>query len=581
MPELFNYLTNRCPTVIFKVMFIRTKKTPRSPNISVQIVESFRENGKSKQRVIRHVGTARNKEHLEKLKQLAAVMKIELQHNIARKKKIKEKGVYASLLRQLSSISAEKVIHAAFLKEQDRVILGIHDIYGAVYDALGFSNPFSHPSRRQYAAYLLREIVLARIAEPKSKRASIELLKNKFSKRLNLDHVYKMMDKMDDSFYERIQQIALNTALSLTGDKLNVLFYDATTLYFESFTEDELKQNGYSKDMKFNQPQVLLALFVTSNGLPVGYELFPGSTFEGHTLIPALEALKARYQLDEIIFVADRGLFSEENLKFLEEKKFKYIVGARIKNASKKLKKAILDETNYQPIHIHWKTKDKEVPIQRIATFRKGEGRNLIVHYHSKRAKKDAHDRQKSIEKLYKKLSKSRDPKALLNNYGYKKYIEVQGKAKLTINEFKIEEAARWDGLLGIITNITDSEPASLLKHYRGLWQIEESFRVNKCDLKMRPIFHWKPHRVKAHIAISFMAFVCVRYLEYRIATQSSKLSPEEIKKSLLLTQASILLDEKTKSFYLLPSKVNPQAKEIYRVMRIKMPKAMMKINLM
>ena len=303
---------------------------------------------------------------------------------------------------------------------------------------------------------------------------------------------------------------------------------------------------------------------------------FQEATFEGHTLIPVLEKLKARYQLEDIIFVADRGLLSEENLKLLEEKNFKYIVGARIKNVSKKLQETILDERNYKAINIEWnvRKKQKEIPVQRIATFKMEEkqGRQLIVHYHSQRAKKDAHDRSKSVEKLYKKLSKSKDPKALLNNYGYKKYLEVKGEAKLGINEAKIEESARWDGLLGVVTNITDGAPEILLKHYRGLWQIEESFRINKHDLKMRPIYHWSPHRVKAHIAISFMAFVCVRYLEYVLSIRAEKISPEVIRKSLLQVQASILKDESSGKRFLLTSPLSEVAKKIYKIIGIKIP---------
>lgn len=561
-------------------MFIRAKKTPRSNSISIQLVESFRDNGKIKQRVVRHIGTSDDPEKLEELKKLAAAFKNDLFHKKPLQKETGSTGQYAASIGKTTA-AAGTIIHADHLEEHQRLILGIHDIYGHIYSSLGFSNPFYNPARRTFAAKILREIVLARIASPKSKRASVELLQEHFGVNLELDNVYQMMDKIDDRFIENIQKTALTTALKLTGEKLRVLFYDATTLYFESFIEDELKQNGYSKDMKFNQPQVLLALFVTENGLPIGYELFAGSTFEGHTLIPVLEKLKGRYQLEDIIFVADRGLLSEDNLNLLEQKKFKYVVGARIKNVSKEQKEKILNKENYKTIDIKWgpNKKQKEKPVQRIASFEAKNNRKLIVHYHSGRAKKDEHDRCRSIENLYKKLSKSKDPKSLLNNYGYKKYIEISGKAKLEINEEKIAESAQWDGLLGVITNIHDNAPENLLSHYRGLWQIEESFRINKHDLKMRPIYHWSPHRVKAHIAISFIAFVCVRYLEYRMTVQSEKISPEEIRKSLLQTQASILYDKKSEQTFLLPSKTNPNAKEIYRVMRIKIPSKAIKIE--
>ena len=128
------------------------------------------------------------------------------------------------------------------LQEINRHILGIHDVYGYIYDLLNFTNPFSYPKRREYSAKILREIVLCRIAHPCSKRSSVEKLHNGFGVSLNLDHVYQMMDKIDDVFCDRIQERALAATLRLTDEKLKVLFYDATTLYFESFTEDDLKQ---------------------------------------------------------------------------------------------------------------------------------------------------------------------------------------------------------------------------------------------------------------------------------------------------------------------------------------------------
>ena len=125
------------------------------------------------------------------------------------------------------------------------------------------------------------------------------------------------------------------------GGKIDLIFFDATTLYFESFTEDELKQNGFSKDHKFGQPQVLLALMVTEQGIPIGYEVFPGSTYEGHTLIPMLESIKERYNLGKVVFVADSGLLNAANLQAMEDSGFKYIVGVRLR----KMKPAFRNES--------------------------------------------------------------------------------------------------------------------------------------------------------------------------------------------------------------------------------------------
>lgn len=549
-------------------MFIRTKKTPRSQSVSIQLVESFREYGKIRQRVLRHVGTADTPEKIEALKKMANALKTELYHESL--KATPDAISNTSRLGHLTSVHPKRTLSATQIEETSRRILGIHDVYGTVYEKLGFSNPFSHPSRRTHAASLLKEIVLARIAQPQSKRASVQWLETHCNISLNLDHVYQMMDKIDDAFCENIQRQTLKTTLKLTNGKLRVLFYDATTLYFESFSEDDLKQNGYSKDFKFNQPQVLLTLFVTEQGLPVGYELFPGATFEGHTLIPVLEKLKERYQLEQVVFVADRGLLSQDNLDYLEKNNFQYIVGARIKNMTREQKEAILDEKNYQSLSAEGHL---------VAMFEQKNHRTLLVHYDPKRARKDCHDRLESIEKLRKKLLKSKEPKSLLNNFGYKKYLEIRGETKLSLNEAKITEAARWDGRLGILTNLKNVEPECLLTYYRGLWQIEESFRVNKHDLAMRPIYHWAPQRIRAHIAIAFMAFACVRYLEYRLSIQSQALSPESIRQALLQTQASIIVDHKDERHYLLPSKISSEAKEIYRLFNLRFPTSIMEIK--
>lgn len=560
-------------------MFIREKKS--KDKSLIQIVENRRVGKTTKQRVLRHVGTGRTPEEIINLKQIAAVIKSQLEQVAIEQTK-------ASLPRFATKVGDimpdyTDTVAIAHLQERARHILGIQDVYGYLYDRLGFTNLFTRPNQREASAKILRDIVLARIAHPTSKRASADWLSKAFGHAINVDHIYQMMDKIDKPFIERIQQRALHETLKLTGGKLRVLFYDATTLYFESFIEDELKQNGYSKDMKFNQSQVLLALFVTDLGLPVGYELFPGSTFEGHTLIPVLEKLKERYQLNDVVFVADQGLFSQDNLASLEEKGYKYIVGARIKNVSDALKEQILNVDHYKSTSVPFaseKAKEQKDEAQRIATFDCKKGRQMVVHYSPRRARKDAHDRNKAIETLHKKVAKSKDPKSLLNNYGYKKFLEVDGEASIVINEAKIEEAARWDGLLGVVTNLQDHSAEQLFVYYRSLWQIEESFRINKHDLKMRPIYHFKPQRVEAHIAISFIAFVCVRYLEHLVATMSSKkLSPEVIRQSLLEVQASVIEDRQTGKTFLLSSPLSTYAKEIYRVVGIKVPTDTMQLK--
>lgn len=637
-------------------MYVRTKSSPRSKNISVQIVESQRIDGKIKQSVIRHLGTTPPGEELEKLKQLAQGVILELQQQ-SQKKALRK--IHETRFGAVSEVSEGLFLHGASIEESKRVILGIHDIYGYIYDHIGFVNPFSNASRRESSARILREIVLARIANPQSKRASVDQLARQFDVELNLDHVYQMMDKIDDIFCERIQKYALAATLKLTGEKLRVLFYDATTLYFESFREDDLKQNGYSKDMKFNQPQVMLALFVTEGGLPVGYELFPGSTFEGHTLQASLGKLKERYGIDEVILVADRGMLSDTNLRFLEENAYQYIVGAKLRSLDESGQNVVLSwldslqkdaieeeithrviitpstkcsvkiffssliEVNFEKIkdqtyllwqeNSDWKlsifttevikniaisnvnglgialaqlaTTEKKLSrqnkqmITRLISLYHNQPKTLVLSYRPARAFKDRADREKAIQKLRTRLRRSKNPKQLISKYGFQKYVKVEGEAELQIDESKFIEEARWDGVAGVYISDHTISNLEAIEHYRGLWQVEESFRIQKHDLRIRPVYHWTPQRIQAHIAIAFMAFVCVRYLEYRLLTQSQKLSPKAIKQALLQYQASIIKDNKTDKLYLLPSKITPEVKEIYRVIGLRLKQNLQEIQ--
>ena len=240
-------------------------------------------------------------------------------------------------------------------------------------------------------------------------------------------------------------------------------------------------------------------------------------------------------------------------------------MGARIKNQSKKVTAQILDKSDYKKIDNKQYERGltyKQIPISDNFT--------MTVTYSPKRAEKDRYEREKALEKLKAKLKKSKNPKELLSNFGYKKFIKMQGDADLEIDEQKIEKAEKWDGLKGIITNTKNLSPLQQITHYAGLWQVEETFRISKHDVKMRPIYHWTDKRIKAHIAICFMALSCMRFTEYEVAARYKKISPAEIRRQLKQVQTSILLDKSTKKLYALPSKISEDAFKILRLYDIK-----------
>jgi transposase len=556
-------------SIIIFNMFIRVKTTPNSPKKAVQIVEAVRDGDHVKQRIIRHIGQAEHEKEIEKLKELAeyakARMESEHQMSLWPPEEIAEMAI--KIRRERKEDDTPLEVNLKKLREEQRTVVGIHEVYGKLYEEIGFDNAFLKRGN-EVNSKALYNLIMARIANPTSKRRSVKDLSDDFGIEIPLQKVYRMMDKIDDKTIDRIQAIEYQATKSLFQEKIDVLFYDCTTLYFESFSEDELKQNGYSKDMKFNQPQVILALLATQEGMPIGYEVFPGASFEGHTLVSILKKLQKRYKLNQIVFVADAGMLNEDNLSLLEKEGFRYVVGARLKNVTNKIQKQILDKNIYKDRE---ESKDSSSE-ERLAMIEQTKDRNLIVSYSKNRAEKDKYDREKAIEKLIKKLGKNKkDPKTFLNSYGYKKYLVIKGDTELTINQEKVNTESKWDGLHGVITNIKDMSPEAIVSHYRDLWQIEECFRISKHDLKIRPIYHWTPKRVKAHIAIVFIALSCIRHLTYRVKMQYDKLSPEAIRNALTHVQLSFVKDQWTKERYCIPSNITQEAKKIYQIMGIKL----------
>lgn len=571
-------------------MFIRVKKTPNSPRKSVQIVHSERIGSKVKQKIIKHVGVAFDDTELEELKALAVSLKAELESKnqlplyspqeiedmVSRtvSKKAKE-SVKTAANKEDEINRSDYDVNLLDMLEEDRIIKGVHEIYGKLYDEMNFKTIIPNHNRHVATSKALKEIVLARVANPDSKSGSVDMLASKFGVNLNLKTVYRMMDMIDDKQIKKLNKLVLTQTKSLLDDKIDVIYFDATTLYFESFTEDEdnpqdadeaIRKNGYSKDGKFNQPQVVLALLVTKQGLPVGYKAFSGDTFDGHTIIPSLKEIEDEFKVDKIVYVADAGMFNKSNLEeFDKNENMTYIVGAKIKTMSKVYKEQILKTDDFTDINDDTKVKTLDY-----------KGKKLLVSYSKKRAKKDKHEREKAITKLKKRLEDSKSVKSQLSNNGYKKYLQLESSDKnsscdlsITLNEDKILEDAAWDGLKGIVTNNTSLSNEELIDQYSNLWQVEESFRITKHDLKIRPIYHWKPSRVKAHLAISFMAYALVRYLEYRVRLQYKKLSPEKIRQILLSVQTSIFYDTAKNKKFAMPSKVTDDAKKIYKLMEV------------
>lgn len=559
-------------------MFIR-KKPLYGEKIAVQICETYRELGRVRQRVLRHVGTVERKdsETLAKLVETSAFLKKELEDQkekasleIAPNLPIftPEKPTAILQTPEEKKVPPEEEDHwvnTAKLSEECRAVEGIHAVFGSVLDKFGLQPLLG---ARQYE--LLRHVIMARIAWPSSKLRASENLWKHFNINISVDKMYRLMDALEGQ--ETLIQGALFNALRpLIGEKVEVLFFDVTTLYFESMNEDDLRRFGFSKDQKTHLTQVVLALATTQEGLPVGYKLFPGNTAETSTLLQAIEEWQKSLHIEKITIIADRAMMSEKNLTLLETSGLKYVIAAKLKLLPKQMQKTILARANEK---ILFQDEEETVSVQEHLY----EKRRLIVSHSTRRARKDAHDREQILTKLKKKIGTDGSTKKLVTNRGYLSVITESGNSKIRVDEEKVAQAAKWDGLHGVLTNIEHVGHQEILSLYRRLWVIEESFRINKHTLEMRPVYHYASRRIKAHILLCYISFALCRYVQKRVSMQHEEYSVDRIRSILIDVQHSVLKHEETQCKYRLPSKMSMEARQIYGVFGLKRNRRISKI---
>jgi len=383
--------------------------------------------------------------------------------------------------------------------------IGFSDVYGKFFDQV-----FSTLPLKPHELEKLRDVVIMRIAAPGSKRKTA-MISHQYGIECGLDSIYKLMDQLAETVIPAKKMIYHHSTALLSKEKeaVDVMFYDLTTVYFETNSQDALRDFGFSKDGKCQHVQIMLAIIVTKHGLPIDYEEFPGNCYEGLTLIPVIDQIKIRYQIDQIVLVADAALMNHINLTALTEKNIHYVIAARIKNTSKEIKKIIVDQSDYEKIASNHDDfiQSKIIPLPTADT--------LIVFYSSQRARKDEYDRQKDIERIKKYIHST--TKSQLTSRLKKPYVTINKACKLEINIEKLNHEKQFDGLFGIQTNLPKINSKEILNTYRGLWQVEQTFRIAKSNLAIRPVFHYTPKRIQAHFLICYMSLALIRYVEFQL----------------------------------------------------------------
>lgn len=494
------------------------KKKNQSGSISVQIVDRTNRGYK----VVETLGCSDDETEIDKLHQKAILRINDLSQNLFSKSldETSEKLLLKKLLSKLTT--------------QDFIPIGDELIFGKIFNNIGCNNLFNNVKsirKQEDKNFLFKSLVISRLLYPGSKLELINYLSYFKNIDITSDKIYRFLDTLyQDEIKSRIETCVFEHTKRVMNGEIIVTFYDVTTLYFESESEDDLRRVGFSKEGKIARPQIQLGLFTTLEGYPLSFEVYEGNKYEGHTLIDVLKKFQDRFQLDKKpIVVADRGMLNNDNIAYLENNNYKYILAYKIKNISNDLKEEIKNLTFIDDNVTH------NIEFKKVISFADENDKKQTIHvnqrlvlsYSTQRAKKDKYNRNKAIQRLENKIksSKTITKKDLKLSY-YAKYIDLDdnnSKITFNINNQKIIEDEKLDGIKGFVTNDFTLTANEIIEHYNNQYEVERAFRISKTDLKIRPIYHRLETRIKAHILISFVSYAIYKEFERKLKINDVK----------------------------------------------------------
>lgn len=397
---------------------------------------------------------------------------------------------------------------------QDQLrLVGPDLIYGRLFDRIGFG------AVRTSDDEIFKSLVVTRLYRPGSKLRTLRYMAYFMNMYYDEDRIYRYLDELchrpgavrKAGAYDvkrDVERVTYNHTKKVLGGNIAVVFYDTTTMYFES-REDDVRIAGWSKDGKNANPQVVLGLPVAPGGNPIGYEIHPGNTYEGHTMLPIIEKLQQRFRFPKPIVVADAGLLSGENIRDLEEGGYEYILGARIRSQSELFKEKIVS---------------LNLSNGESASIELTNGRRMVVTMSDARARKNAMDRERGLKRLEKRFKTDRITKDKLNNRGYNRFLTMTGDASVRIDYDKVAKDKCLDGYKGYTTNSTLTDDR-VIEEYGYLFMIERAFRLCKTDLDICPMCHRLLNRIEAHVCICFVAYTVLLELERVLKAAGSGIS--------------------------------------------------------
>jgi transposase len=527
-------------------MFIRKKTFYRqdgSKREYLQIVKTCREQKKIRQRVVCSLG------RLEDLKSGTIDTLIQGLANFSEK---------------LTVIEAGKDLLAKETKEY-----GAPLIFRRLFSELGLAEILDHYSSSHNHLFNVQgavfAMVLNRILAPSSKLRVYEWLQEIYDcdlQGLKLQHFYRTLDFLDQH-KEKIEDSLFEKVKNLFSLSLDVVFYDTTSIYFEGKGPNGLAKKGFSRDNHPEDNQVVIGILLSGEGVPIGCEVFPGNMYDSKTLKRALSTLSHRFRIRRIIFVADRGMVSEENLSLIEKEGYEYIVGVKMRRLKRVKDKVLSTRGRYRRLENNLQVKEAIVDETRY-----------VICYNPLEKEKDQKDREEIIEHLKEKIRTGYLGKVLTGDA--KRFCKIETR-KILIDQEKIQNEARYDGKY-VLQTTTDLSSEEVARAYKNLWMIEHAFRDLKDIFKIRPIFHWTSSRVKGHIFVCFLAFLLTVSLQRRLSEIEVKESVWKIIRDVSRVKAVIVYVKD--QAYLLRTELKGLAHKAFRAVSLRVPSQVQKLQL-
>lgn len=428
----------------------------------------------------------------------------------------------------------KEIIHQFIntLANSDIQLIGPELIYGTIYDRIGYG---------AIKQEMFRHLVISRLASPGSKLEAIDYLRRHLNVSCQIEQIYRFLDnlcvrdkrKKQKDIKQTVEEITFLYTKRVLGEEIGVVFYNMTPLHFEASTELDLMRTAFSKNSKSIRPQVFLGVLTTIDGNPIGYEIVDGNILDGNTLISILEEMQKQFGLGKPVVVADAGCLSKKQLKALEDGGYQYILGTRLRNEAPAIKKAVLELA----------LEDGD-----ICSIKREENTRLIVSKTASRADKDEKNRKRGLKRLRDQIHQGKLTKLHVNNRGYNRFLKMSDQIGITIDEEKIAEDRKWNGIKGYITNTALSNRMAL-ENTGHLRLIERAFRMSKTDLRIRPIYRRLTSRIEGHICIGFASYAILLELDRILKKSNASLSLKEAERlSMNMMQISYRVPEENRT---------------------------------